>query len=527
MLQLSNEGTNSSLCQQVWYADDSSAAGQLKEMRKWWDILNMAGPKFGYFPKPSKTILIVKSTQLSQQAEALFIDTGIKITQTGERHLGAVIGSEDFRNEYVSGKIAKWVQDIEQLSEIAEEEPQLAYTAFTKAMCMRWCFLQRTIPNSRDFFIPVEEPIRDKLIPALLGRRVNEIERKIFALPVKYGGLGILNPVETAEREFQNSCTITQNLTEIMENQETDLRHYNAVKMKENIKNIKSEKEMLVQEFETLKNLLAEEARKYLEYAAEKGAGAWLTCLPLQSTGFLFNKQKFRDGVSIRYGWQVPNTPNFCGCGVKNSLNHTLNCKLGGYVTMRHNYIRDFEANLLREVCKDVKVEPELLPLGNTGTLSSNNADKARLDVSAIGIWSSMERTFLDVRVMHPLSSSYTGKSKDQIYAQHENEKKRAYNDRILNVEKGSFSPLIFSTTGGMGPECTRYHRRVAKLIAAKRGEEYSDTINYIRTKLRIALLNCTLVALRGERGRGNKTPNAPISDLSLNIIPERSSYEV
>ena len=152
-------------------------------------------------------------------------------------------------------------------------------------------------------------------------------------------------------------------------------------------------------------------------------------------------------------------------------------------------------------------MEPEILPLGNTGTLSSNTADKARLDVSAIGIWSSMERTFLDVRVMNPLSSSYSGKSIDQIYAQHENEKKQTYNDRILNVEKGSFSPLIFSTTGGMGPECTRYHRRVAELIAAKRGEDYSDTINYIRTKLRIALLNCTLVALRGERGWERKHP--------------------
>ena len=357
---------------------------------------------------------------------------------------------------------------------------------------------------------------------------MNETERKIFALPVRYGGLGILNPVETAEREFQNSCTITQNLTTIIENQETDFRHYDVVKMKENIKKIKSEKEeMLVHEVVILKNLLAEEARKYLEYAAEKGAGAWLTCLPLQSTGFVFNKQQFRDGISIRYGWLVPNTPIFCGCGVKNSLNHTLSCKLGGYVTMRHNYIRDFEASLLKEICKDVKVEPELLPLGNTGTLSSNAADKARLDVSAIGIWSSMERTFLDVRVMHPLSSSYKGKSIEKIYAQHENEKKRTYNDRILNVEKGSFSPLIFSTTGGMGPECTRYHRRVAELIAAKRGEEYSDIMNFIRTKLRIALLNCTLVAIRGERGRGKKAPNAPIADLSLNIIPEFSSYEV
>ena len=54
---------------------------------------------------------------------------------------------------------------------------------------------------------------------------------------------------------------------------------------------------------------------------------------------------------------------------------------------MRHNNIRDVEASFLREVCRDVKVEPGLLPLGNTGTQSRNIADKGRLDVSAIGIW--------------------------------------------------------------------------------------------------------------------------------------------
>ena len=49
---------------------------------------------------------------------------------------------------------------------------------------------------------------------------------------------------------------------------------------------------------------------------------------------------------------------------------------------MRHNNIRDFEATLLREVCKDVKVEPVLMPVGVDGTDSSNDAEKARLDVS-------------------------------------------------------------------------------------------------------------------------------------------------
>ena len=152
---------------------------------------------------------------------------------------------------------------------------------------------------------------------------------------------------------------------------------------------------------------------------------------------------------------------------------------------MRHNNIRNFEASILSDVCKDVKIEPELLPIGESTTNSSNSSEKARLDVSAVGIWSQMERTFLDVRVFHPNSASYANTDPQQLYIQHEREKKRMYNDRILQVEKGSFSPLIFSTTGGMGPESTRFHKRVAELISVKRGEQYCDVVNHIRTRIR------------------------------------------
>ena len=49
---------NTEICKQVWYADDSSSAGEIYEMKKWWDELCVAGPKYGYFPLASKTILI-------------------------------------------------------------------------------------------------------------------------------------------------------------------------------------------------------------------------------------------------------------------------------------------------------------------------------------------------------------------------------------------------------------------------------------------------------------------------------------
>ena len=64
-------------CKQVWYADDSGSGGKISEMRKWWDELTSTGPKYGYVPKPSKTIMIVKNQELKQLAQAVFCNTGI------------------------------------------------------------------------------------------------------------------------------------------------------------------------------------------------------------------------------------------------------------------------------------------------------------------------------------------------------------------------------------------------------------------------------------------------------------------
>ena len=35
-------------------------------------------------------------------------------------------GSQEFRDGYVMEKIQKWIQDVEQVADIAKDEPQLA-----------------------------------------------------------------------------------------------------------------------------------------------------------------------------------------------------------------------------------------------------------------------------------------------------------------------------------------------------------------------------------------------------------------
>ena len=126
-------------CKQVWFADDSSSAGKIVDIKKWWDTLYTIGPKYGYFPKPSKTIMIVKTPEMLDHANAVFEDSGITIVLEGERHLGAVIGSNDFKESFVSKKVGNWIRDIEELSDIAQDS------------------------------------IREKLIPAIIGRKVTDL----------------------------------------------------------------------------------------------------------------------------------------------------------------------------------------------------------------------------------------------------------------------------------------------------------------------------------------------------------------
>jgi hypothetical protein len=82
----------------------------------------------------------------------------------------------------------------------------------------------------------------------------------------------------------------------------------------------------------------------------------------------------------------------------------------------------------------------------------------------------------------------------------HEEEKKREYNDRVMQVEQGTFTPLVFTITGSMGPECLQFHKSLAEKLASKSDERYSDVMNYIRCKLSFMCVRSSLLCLRGSR---------------------------
>ena len=100
-----------------------------------------------------------------------------------------------------------------------------------------------------------------------------------------------------------------------------------------------------------------------------------------------------------------------------------------------------------------------------------------------------------------------------------------AYEERVVESEKGSFAPMVFLTTGGMGHQCTGILKTLADRIANKREEVYSHVITHLRTRLRFALLKSVLIAIRGVRGKVVR--ERMIGRVSLNLTPSVRGYDV
>ena len=253
---------------------------------------------------------------------------------------------------------------------------------------------------------------------------------------MRYGGLGLQNPVVIAEREFNASISITEELTHLIYNQDSDITKLNQQTVNKKKEEIKLKKEAwFKQERERILELMTTVTRKRaFQHASEKGVSSWLSALPLRSLGYCLNKQEFRNAICIRYDWPIPDLHQQCACGEKNNIDHALTCKKGGYVYYRHNVLAEAEAELLREAkCRNVYTEPGLLPtvpeLHPKGTITTAGA---RLDIVATGLYGRCERTFMDVRITHPNAPSNRALSLEQIYSRNEKEKKTKYKFNLI-----------------------------------------------------------------------------------------------
>ena len=198
-------------------------------------------------------------------------------------------------------------------------------------------------------------------------------------------------------------------------------------------------------------------------------------------------------------------------------MDHALSCSKGGFIHRRHDEIRDLLAATIDEVSHDVSTEPALTPLsGEILPPSANKADDARLDIAARGFWQRCEKAFFDVRIFNPYASTHRNQSLASSFKNNEKEKKRQYNERVVRVEHGSFTPVIFSVFGGCSRETQHFLTTLADKLATKRHLRTSAVMSWLRKRISFALIRAQVLCIRGCRSWQYPTAAPLVTDIAL-----------
>ena len=458
------------------------------------------------------------------EAEAIF-GNSVKIISEGKRHLGAVIGSKEYKDEYCEQLVSVWEDELDTLAKIAKSQPQAAYIALTKAYRSKFTYFMRTIDSFEEYVSPVDTLLNEKFVPIIFGEDTpfEQPFMDLLSLSPTNGGLGIPSLKNDSALQHETSKAVTENHVNSIISQSVVMLQgetpVDAIKKEYQVK----KKATIKQRIEIVDNALPVETLRSVQQGRDKGASSWLNAIPFEDKGLYLNKQEFRDSLRLRYNIRLKDLPSKCACGEPFSVDHALICKKGGFVAQRHDNIKNLLVSSLAKVCKNVESEPHLQPLDNeTFTFrTANTSEEARLDIKAGGFWSKGVNAFFDVRVSHINSPSNQNRTTKQIFKSHEQEKKRFYNQRILDVEQGNFTPLVFGTNGGIGEEGNRFLRRLSELLSVKENETYAHIMTWLRTKLSFEILKSVHLSVRGARTPFKKTVvnNEVVEDFALNVI--------
>ena len=226
------------------------------------------------------------------------------------------------------------------MAKVASNRPHAAYCAFTHGMIGRWVYLMRTIPNISSLFHPLEDAIRLQLLPSITGHvACSTSERNLFSLPCHFGGLGIGNPTDYCDSQYDASMKITTPLKNLIISQSVHAHPPDTRSIKTQVHQQRREasKERALE----IRESLSPQFQRAVDLNSEPGASSWLLPLPLQDQGFHLTKQEFWDALHLRYGWTLLNTPSHCVCGQPFTTDHAMICRHGGLTFVRHNDLRD------------------------------------------------------------------------------------------------------------------------------------------------------------------------------------------
>ena len=536
---------------QPLFADDVTPVGPAGPNARCLKFLCDNGPRYGYFPEPEKSFYVCKGEDESV-ARMAFAGFGfgadvLKFVR-GHRYLGSYIGSGTLKEDYINDKVTTWVSAIEVLAKLAVKYPQAVYAGYTFCLQGEWQFLCRCTPGIAHLMQPMEHAIRTHLLPSFLGIDAVDVDikfRELLALAAKRGGLGIRNPMATAEDYFNTSMDACSYLVGTLVNREP----FDQVRHKGHIAEAvtSAQKVRMLGENDILERKARgnpTEKRRYKK--ALQGTGMFLTAIPNRLNGTILSAEQWRDNVRLLYNLEPLNMPSKCdGCGAKLTVDHALSCKKGGLVHMRHDdiggeirwlascalshsrverepYINSSVGRRAREIAaaatQQPPTPPPVTPLQQQPTqpprrqnqppqqCTPTPIDEKRGDVGIHGFWERGRLCIFDIRVTDTDARSYRHKDPMKVLEAQEQEKKDKYLSTCHELHK-DFTPMVYSVDGMAGREARMAEKRLASYLANKWHRPYSQMVPFVRLRIRMSIARSNSLLLRGSRDREPARP--------------------
>ena len=472
---------------ELWFADDEANVGSARLNAQVLAYLVEHGPKYGYDPKPEKSFHVCMEVD-EAVAKQEFLSRGLELQFVrGQRYLGGHVGSKESKEQYVNSKVEGWCNSLRALAEIAKTHPQSAHAAFTFCLQHKWMYMCRVIPGIAQLLEPLERVIREVWIPALFGsppeelRRAN-VNRELLALAVRNGGLGIRNPIDTAERQHATSISVTLTLVDsIVRREKLDMLAHER-QMKETQKSARYARTMDEESYVYQLGQRKPSLRNMLTRASN--SGTWLSAIPNNLCDNALSREEFRDNIRLRYGLVPLNLEPVCdGCGKRADVQHYFSCPHGGLPSIRHDDLGRTIASIAKDALSKSYVgrEPRIIPSGEqrpgrnsnaagsnaTSTQTQGREDRTRGDVFIHGFWSKGTGCVMDVRITDTSAKSYRKKDPRKVLATQEKEKKDKHLRKCLERRK-HFTPLVFSVDGMAGREAKKAMKHLASMLAEK-----------------------------------------------------------
>ena len=489
---------------QPWYADEFAMAGPVTGIAKAMRLLLHHRPSRGYYPEPSKSIFVCNAED-REQARTVLEEFNFRHLE-GTRYIGGFIGSNASQDEWLQPQIDSWVDGVKKLAGVAKRYPQTAYAGLVKSLQTEWTYLQQVVPDVATAFQPIENAIRDEFLPALMGG--DPPDRELSQLPVRYAGLGILDPCKNAQCHYLTSKAMTASLSSsLVEGVDMDAMGY---RMESNRTLQESKAIQEVELASTLESLLVvapPDDQRRMKRSQE--TGTWLTATPSLDYGTALSRTEFRDAILCLCHGLIPlDLPTKCdGCpSTKNfTMGHAFQCKKGGLVLARHDEMAAEWHQLCSQALTPSAVTDEpIIPIYQNQDVDKEGEQEPALrgHVSAHGFWSRGTTAIFDIHITDTDVSSYRKQDPRKVLQWQEREKKMKYGDACKEAHR-HFTPLVYSVDGLEGDEVAAASKRLASRLAAKWNQKYAQVYTFVRSRMAFTLARTASRCIHGTR-----TPN-------------------